>query len=214
MPSLYQLFDLSKEQAHHTLWFVALETFILLVIFMVLTELAGRKTVAQMTMLQMIITIGIGESLLMPVVDKDFSLIKTVVIVAVMVGFLIFNEWLEVKFNWFERLFTPKAKIVIDNGKIDEKNLGKLRMTVDQLEMYLREVGIQSISHVKTATIEANGRIGYQLIPERQFFTVKDMKDIQKNNFPDSKVEGDIFQEIKDEASKIKNKKPHNKKLK
>jgi uncharacterized membrane protein YcaP (DUF421 family) len=214
MPRLYELFHLTEAQAHETLWFIALETIILLAIFMVLIELAGRKIVAQMTMLQMIITIGIGEALLMPVVDKSFSILKTVVIVSVMIGFVFINEYLEVKFNWFERLFTQKAKIVIDNGKIDEKNLFKLRMTVDQLEMYLRQAGIQSISHVKIATIEGNGMLGYQLIPERQFFTVKDMNDLENNSFPDSKIEGDIFQEIKDESNKIKNKNPHKKKLK
>jgi uncharacterized membrane protein YcaP (DUF421 family) len=211
---MYEWFHLTQGEANNTLWFIALETFILLTVFMVLTELAGRKTVAQMTMLQMIVTIGIGEALLMPVIDKEFSMYKTVVIVIVMVGFVIVNEYLEVKFNWFERLFTQKAKIVIDNGQVDQKNLLKLRMTVDQLEMYLRQAGIQSISHVKTATIEANGMMGYQLIPDKQYFTVKDMKDLQNNSFPDSKVEGDIFEEIRSEAKKVKVKNPHEKKLK
>lgn len=214
MPRLHELFHLSQEQANNINWFIGLETFILLCIFLVLTELAGRKTVSQMTMLQMIITIGIGESLLMPVVDEDFSILKTITIVSVMIGFVIFTEWLEIKFNWFERLFTPKAKMVIYNGEVVEKNLTKLRMTVDQLEMYLRTQGIQSISHIKVATVEANGMVGYQLIPERQYFTVKDMKDLEKGKFPDSKIEGDIFDEIVNDDSKIKSKTKHKKKLK
>jgi uncharacterized membrane protein YcaP (DUF421 family) len=173
---------------------------------MFLTELAGRKTVAQMTMLQMIVTIGVGEALLMPVVDKEFSLLKTIVIVSVMVGFIIVNEWLEVKFNWYERLFTPKAKLVVEDGKLNVKNLKKLRLTVDQLEMYLRNLGIDSITQLKTVTVEPNGLIGYQLKSEEQHITIKDMQDLQQNKFPQTKVTDDLFEEIRnDEHNKLKN---------
>lgn len=206
MPNLHSLFGLTQEQAHHSLWFVSLETFILLCIFLVITELAGRKTIAQMTMLQMIVTIGIGEALLMPVIDKEFSIFKTIVIVAVMISFLIINEWLEVRFNWYERIFTPKAKPIIKDGQIITENLKKLRLTVDQVEMYLRSNGIESISHIKTATLEANGLIGYQLMAEEQPFTVKDMLDLQKNQFPQSEVKGDIFEEVRNPTKKNKNK--------
>lgn len=205
MGSLHGLFGLTQEQAHHSLWFVAFETFLLLCIFLILTELAGRKTVAQMTMLQMIVTIGIGEALLMPVVDKEFSMLKTIVIVSVMIGFVIVNEWLEVKFNWYERIFTPKATLIVKDGKLMTDNLKKLRLTVDQLEMYLRSVGIESFDQLKTATIEANGMIGYQLKAEEQTFTVKDMMDLHNNDFPKPKVKDDIFKEIRNDNLNKKN---------
>jgi uncharacterized membrane protein YcaP (DUF421 family) len=214
MFSLHNLFGLSQEQAHHSLWFVSLETILLLCIFMVLIELAGRKTVAQMTSLQMIITIGIGEALLMPIVDKEFSMTKTVVVVSVMVLFLILNEWLEVKFNWYERLFTRKSTLVIEDGKIIEKNLKKIRMTVDQLEMDLRNLGIESLKLLKTATVEGNGKIGYQLKAEEQPLTVKDLQDYMNKNFPQPKVKDDIFEEIRDTEHGIESDHTHVNKLK
>jgi uncharacterized membrane protein YcaP (DUF421 family) len=213
MYSLHGLFGLSQEQAHHTLWFVALETYLLLFIFMVLVELAGRKTVAQMTMLQMIVTIGIGEALLMPVVDKEFSMLKTITIVAVMVSFIIGNEWLEVKFNWYERVFTRKSLLVVEDGKLNEKNLRKLRMTVDQLEMELRSLGIESFSLLKTATVEPNGKIGFQMKAKEQTLTIKDVEDYINKRFPQTKIVDDIFEEVRDEEHNQSEEHHHPKRL-
>lgn len=215
MPHLHELFHLSQEQAHHSLWFVALETFILITGFTLIVELAGRKTVAQMTMLQMIVTIGVGESLLLPVIDKDFSIVRTFVIVTVLIAFVILTEWLELKFNWFERMFTNKSKLVIEDGKINEKNLKKLRLSVDQLEIALRNIGIESFEQLKVCTVEANGNIGYQYKPEHKPVTRKDLMDFLKGEYTiEEKINGDIFEEIKNDEHKIKSKQQHVKKFK
>lgn len=211
LPDLHEVFKLSHEEAHLSLWFVALETFILLWIFSLIIELAGRKTMAQMTILQLIVTVGIGEALLMPVIDKDFSIWKSITIVIVMVLFLIINEWLSLKFNWFERIFTPKAMVVIEDGKIIEKNLKKLRLSVDQLEMYLRQQQVESIDIVKTATVEGDGKLGIQLFGEEQPLTVRDMLEILKNKDPDTRVDNDIFFEVRNVEHRNKNN--HKKKL-
>ncbi|WP_428911774.1 YetF domain-containing protein [Niallia sp. Krafla_26] len=40
---------------------------------------------------------------------------------------------------------------------LNEKNLRKLRLTVDKLEERLRQIGISSISDVEFATLETSG---------------------------------------------------------
>jgi uncharacterized membrane protein YcaP (DUF421 family) len=214
LASLHGLFGLSKEEAYHSLWFVALETFLLIVVFMVIVELAGRKTVAQMTMLQMIVTIGIGEALLMPVMDENFSFLKTVVIVGVLILFVIVTEWLEIKFNWFERLITNRALLVVEDGEINVKNLRKLRMSVDQLEMQIRTLGINSIHQLKVATVEANGQLGWQLKDEEQHLRIRDLEDFINNNFPQTKIQKDMYKEITDYEHSIKNKNNQSENLK
>lgn len=213
LPDLHTFFGLSHENAYNSLWFIAIETFIMLSIFLIITEFAGRKTLAQMTMIHFIVAIGIGEALLMPVLDKDFSIWKAIVIAVTSILFIVLLEWLSIKFNWFERLFTPKAMLVIEDGKLNVKNLKKLRMSVDQLEMALRVHSVESISHVRTATVEGDGKIGIELVGEEQPFTVKDMIDMQNNEFPSLDVKNNIFDEIRNYEHGKQNKNQHDKKL-
>jgi uncharacterized membrane protein YcaP (DUF421 family) len=206
MPRLHELFGLNNEQAEHSLWFLAVETLVAVIIFTVIVECAGRKTVAQMTMLQMIVTIGIGEALLMPIVDIKFSLFRTIIIVGTLILYTIVIEFLEVKIFWFERLITNKSILVVEDGKVVPKNLKKLRMTVDQLEMQIRNLGVDSITLLKTATVEANGQLGWQLTDDSAHLTVKDFKDYMEKKFPSTNVEGDIFEEVRDDEHGIEKK--------
>jgi uncharacterized membrane protein YcaP (DUF421 family) len=213
MPSLHELFGLDQKIAHETFWFIALETLILIFCIMVIVEFAGRKTVGQMTMIQMIVTIGIGDSILMPIIEHDFSLLKTLTIVATMVVFLVVIEWLELKFNFLEELLTKKSMVVVENGKLNIKNLQKLRMTVDQLEMALRNEGISTIDILEVCTLEPNGKIGYKLMADENNLTIKEFKNFMNNYFPSNKINDDIFKEVTDAEHNKNHKDKHPKNL-
>jgi uncharacterized membrane protein YcaP (DUF421 family) len=89
-------------------------------------------------------------------------------------------EFIQIKSDRFEKAITGKAQIVIDNGTLHEKNLKKLRLTVDQLEMQLREKSVSKISDVKWATLEPNGQLGFELKPEAQPVTKKDFEEFKQ----------------------------------
>ncbi|WP_088102226.1 DUF421 domain-containing protein [Halalkalibacter urbisdiaboli] len=147
-----------------------------------LLRIAGRKSISQMTMAQTVIMISIGSIIIQPIIET--SVIRTIVASIVFIAALIFMEWIQTKSNQVEKFLTGEAKIVIDNGQPNTPVLKKLRMTVDQLEMRLRQQGIDNISDVKTATLEPNGQLGYELFPENKPLTVKEFKKLMTNYMP------------------------------
>ncbi|MFD1039096.1 DUF421 domain-containing protein [Virgibacillus byunsanensis] len=147
-----------------------------------LLRFAGRKSIAQMTLAQTVIMIAIGSLLIQPVAGDNIW--RTLGAGAVLVATLFVLEFVQVKGDPFEKLITGKSKVLIENGTINEKNLKKLRLTVDQLEMNLRQQNVMRISDVKWATLEPNGQVGYTLKDEAQTVTKKDLQllrnDIQQ----------------------------------
>lgn len=141
-----------------------------------LLRLAGRKSISQMTLAQTAIMIGIGSLLIQPVAGK--SIWVTFGVGGILVLTLIIMELLQIKGDFFESLITGKSKVLIENGTLNEKNLRKLRLTVDQLEMNLRQKNITRISDVQWATLEPNGQVGYILKPEAQTATKKDLQQL------------------------------------
>ncbi|UJL46216.1 DUF421 domain-containing protein [Virgibacillus sp. NKC19-16] len=142
-----------------------------------LLRLAGRKSISQMTLAQTAIMIGIGSLLIQPVAGENIWV--TLGVGAILVLTLIVMEFLQIKGDFFEGLITGKAKVLIENGTLNEKNLRKLRLTTDQLEMNLRQKNITRISDVQWATLEPNGQIGYVLKPEAQTATKKDLQQLE-----------------------------------
>ncbi len=147
-------------------------------------RLGGRKSISQMTITQTIVMVGIGSLLIQPIAEDEIW--GTLLIAFIFTMLMVISEYLEIKFDIFESLFSGKAVIVIDNGEIILKNLKKLRLTVDRLETRLRQNGVSSIKDVKTATIEVSGQIGYELKDDKKPLTKEDfitiMAEISQKN--------------------------------
>jgi len=143
-----------------------------------LLRIAGRKSISQMTLAQVVVMIGIGSLLVQPIVGSD--LWATLAVGLVLVVTLFFLEYGQMKFDFLEKFITGKSKVLIENGVLKENNLRKLRLTIDQLEIQLRQNQITNILDVKYATLEANGQVGFILKEEKQSATKEDIIQLSK----------------------------------
>ncbi|TRM10911.1 DUF421 domain-containing protein [Lentibacillus cibarius] len=144
-----------------------------------LLRMAGRKSISQMTLPQTVIMIGIGSLLIQPVSGKNIWV--TLAVGTLLIVTLFIMEYVQIKGNIFEKLITGKSKILIENGQVKEKNLKKLRLTVDQLEMNLRMKNVSNIDDVEWATLEPNGQVGFTLKKEAQPVTRKEFEQLSAN---------------------------------
>lgn len=141
-----------------------------------LLRISGRRSLAQMTMAETIVIISIGSIIVEPFIDEDIK--KTVLTAAIFVVLLLFFEVAEYYSETFERLFIGKAKVIIEDGKVKDKETKKLKLTDDELLARLRQLGISKVSDIKKATIETNGVLGYELTEEARPLSVSDFNFI------------------------------------
>lgn len=141
-----------------------------------LLRFAGRKSISQMTLAQTVIMVGIGSLLVQPIAGRNIWL--TIGVGAILIITLIAMEYAQIKSDKIETFITGKSKVIIENGQLNEKNLRKMRLTVDQLEMKLRQSNVTKISDIKWATLEANGQVGYTLMEDSQPMTKKEYKQL------------------------------------
>lgn len=121
--------------------------------------------------------VAVGTLLIQPVVSKN--LWHTLLTALVLVFTLLVIEYLSLKINVFERLARGSSRVIIENGILKLQTMKKLRMTVDELEMHLRQKGIDKAEDVKYATIEMSGQLGYSLIDRKKYATKEDIDRIQ-----------------------------------
>lgn len=162
------------------------EAILLILVGTILLRISGRKSISQMTVAQTVVMISIGSLMIQPIVDK--GILKTIGVAAIFILLLMFMEYIQVRNDFAERVLTGKPKTVIENGEIVYENLKSLRFTVNHLEMRLRQQGINNILDVKTATLEPNGQLGYELMRHAKPLTIGEfeklmgMKNMQQNN--------------------------------
>ena len=172
-----------------------------------LLRIVGRKSISQMTIAETVIMISIGTLIVQPIANT--SIWRAIYGAGVFVVVTMIVEYLQLKIDPLEKLITGRAKVVITNGQLVPETLKKMRITVDQLEMRLRQSGIEKISDVKTATIEPNGMLGYELMEDAKPLTIGQFKmlaielgmtnanEVNLNKQANPANEDNIFTEVK-----------------
>lgn len=138
------------QAVHH-----AVIVFILLVI---LTRIIGKKLLSQMTFFDFVIgiTIGtIGGAYVTVEVKGTYVLIAPVILTLAVV----LSGYTSLKYVPVRKLLEGEPLIVVQNGKIYEENIKKIRYNLDDLLMQLREKDIFDLSEVEFAILEPHGQL-------------------------------------------------------
>ncbi|AST90157.1 hypothetical protein BC6307_02105 [Sutcliffiella cohnii] len=184
----------------HFIW----KSFVIVFGGILILRLAGRKSISQLTVAQTVLMVAVGSLIIQPVGDRSIWI--TMLITLLLVLFLIVVEYIVLKSDKLETFFYGKSIIVVENGTIIDKNLAKIRLTVDMLEVRLRQQGVQNISDLQWATIESNGQIGYLLKPEKQYATKEDIQKLlalfQANEQNITNSTNNLFTEVKNKIHK------------
>ncbi|WP_339166641.1 DUF421 domain-containing protein [Paenibacillus sp. FSL R5-0341] len=152
---------------------------LLVLIGMILLRIAGRKSISQMSVATTVIMISIGTTIVQPIANHELG--KAIGSASVFIATLLVVEQLQLKFNVFERLMSGSSKIVVEDGKVIIPNLKRMRYTMDQLEMHMRQNGITSVDDLETATVEPNGQLGYVLKRHARPVKIGDLEEILRN---------------------------------
>lgn len=164
-------------------------------------RLAGRKSISQLTVAQTVMMIAVGSLIIQPVGNRNIWI--TMVITFLMVITLLFIEYIVLKSNFLETFIYGKSLIIVENGQINESNLKKLRLTVDMLEVRMRQQNIPHFSDLKWATIESNGQLGYMLKSNKQYATKEDIQMLK--SLIESKQSNRLDQITKNQTSETDN---------
>jgi uncharacterized membrane protein YcaP (DUF421 family) len=96
------------------------------------------------------------------------SLPDGIVLVATIIFWNYFFDWLTVKSEWFERLIEPPPLPLVKRGKLLRRNMRRELITEAELLGKLREQGVEDLSKVKLANIESDGQISLIPYEEKQ----------------------------------------------
>ena len=96
------------------------------------------------------------------------SLPDGIVLVATIIFWNYFFDWLTVKSEWFERLIEPPPLPLVKRGKLLRRNMRRELITEAELRGTLREQGVDDLSKVKLANIESDGQISLIQYEEKQ----------------------------------------------
>jgi uncharacterized membrane protein YcaP (DUF421 family) len=138
---------------------------VILMFGIIAIKIVGKKSINTLT-IPNILFIFVLSSTLGALITKPYRIFVGLLVVSCIVLFVFLLEKLIVKSNMFEQFFIPKPTILYKDGVFLESNILKSKMTIDQIESWIRVQGFPSIEVCKTVIIEYGGNLSFELYPE------------------------------------------------
>jgi len=165
-----------------------------IILLYLVTKLIGRKQLSELSLFDYVIGISIGNFAAEMIINMDTPYYYGCIAMITfgLVAYLV--SIITMKSIKLRRLIIGTPTIVIQNGKILESNLKKLKMDINDLLEQIRIGGVFDLSEVEYAIEEANGKL---TIMKKSMFnplTPNDMNikvkrtDLVANVIIDSKV--------------------------
>lgn len=143
-----------------------IRVFILFLLAIVSVRLMGKRQIGEMQPTELVVTILLSEVAANPMLDSDLPLANCIFAVLTLVSLSIITSVLSMRFGKFREAFDGHPAIIVNDGKIDQKKMKALRLTVQDLLSALRQKDIFELSQVEYAIVETNGTISVMLKPE------------------------------------------------
>ncbi|MGI5849648.1 MAG: DUF421 domain-containing protein [Christensenellales bacterium] len=156
-----------------------LKSLVSVAVLFVLTCIMGKKQLSQLTFFDYAVGISIGSIAATFAVDSSINYVKGITGLIIYSLFPIVLSLISLKNYKAKKLLDGKPTILIQNGQIVEKNLKKIKMTVNDVLEECRLKNAFNVADVEFAILETAGKVSIQMKPENQPLTPKDM-NVQK----------------------------------
>ena len=140
---------------------IMIRTVILYPLIILMIRLMGKKQLGELQPSELVTTILISNIATLSIEDPTVPMMLGVVPVLMIVSINVIMSVIMLKSPDFRRLVTGSPKVIISEGKIDRKQLAKLRYTIDDVLEAMREQGIFDIGEVRYAIVETTGKINF-----------------------------------------------------
>jgi uncharacterized membrane protein YcaP (DUF421 family) len=129
-------------------------------------RIMGKHQIGQLQPFELVITIMISELAAVPMQDTEIPLINGIIPILTLLLIQITLSFLSLKNETFRRIICGGPSILIENGKINEQELTRLRYNLNDLMEQLRLKNLPNISDVEYAILETSGKLS--IIPKSQ----------------------------------------------
>jgi uncharacterized membrane protein YcaP (DUF421 family) len=136
-----------------------LRTAAIYAVALLITRLIDRKLIAQMTFFDFVVGASMGSIVATAMIGPIRSPFNAVVALASVSLLTIIVSFIHIKSFRGRKIINSEPVTLVDNGTIVEDNMKKVRITINELMMRLREKNAFNLADVEFAIMETDGQL-------------------------------------------------------
>lgn len=147
---------------------------LLYLILVAVIRLMGKRQLGEMEPSEFVVSMLIADLASVPMQDIGIPLLSGVIPILTVLALELVLTTLSLHSLRIRRILCGNPVVLMDDGRILEKNLRRTRITVDELLELLRQSGTVDLQQIWQATLETNGQVSVLLRAEHMPASAKD----------------------------------------
>ncbi len=162
---------------------VLIRAVILYIVITFSLRLMGKRQLGELQPSELVVTILISNIAAIPVEDSSVPMIMGIVPILTLVCLDVIMSGIMLKSAKVRKLMIGSTRIIISEGDILQKEMKRLRYTVDDLTEAMREQQIFDITQIHYAIVETTGKINFLL---KKDYQPAEKQDVQAGGSTDN----------------------------
>jgi uncharacterized membrane protein YcaP (DUF421 family) len=140
---------------------VVLRAVIIYVLVFGFTRALGRRELSTLQPFDLILLIVIGDLIQSGVTQNDLSVTGVIMVLCTIGTLEVLTSYLGFRFRRIRPVLQGEPIVLVENGKLIERNMRRERLTLDDLAEKARLSEIAAIEDIRWAVLETNGDISF-----------------------------------------------------
>ncbi len=133
---------------------------VIIYLFLVLAiRTTGKRQIGELEISELVSTFLLSEIASAPIGNQEIPLSFAILPILTIISLEVIVSFLNTRSALMKKLFLGSPIILIRGGRLQQKELSKARMSVEELLSELRQNGVASIEEVAYAILENNGKL-------------------------------------------------------
>lgn len=146
---------------------ILFRTLIIYISLILIMRLMGKRQIGELEVTDLVTTLLISEIASLPITNHEIPVLGAIVPMITLLVLEVLSSWVLVRFPRLRGLVSATPTVIIRHGKLDQKALCELRLSVEELMSEIRQQGLTELDQVECAILEKNGKL--TILPKRQF---------------------------------------------
>lgn len=138
---------------------IFLRTIIIYSILIIAMRTMGKRQIGELEVSELVTTLMLSEIATIPIENQKIPLMYAVIPIITLLFIEIFSSVILIKIPFLKNIVSARPSILIKHGKLDQKELQKNRISLDELMSELRVADCVDPTQVAYAILEKNGKL-------------------------------------------------------
>lgn len=146
---------------------IFLRTIIVYAVLIIAMRLMGKRQMGELEVSDLVTTLMVSEIAVTPIENTDIPVSYAVIPIITLLAIEVISSVVLIKVPALKSILSARPAILIRSGKIDQKELQKNRISLEELMCELRSAGCTNPTEVEYAILEKSGKL--TVISKAQF---------------------------------------------